>query len=152
MPRLTKSMNPEFFNKSAMGTAWQAQNNQPFGKDNLRQVFTTEKAFPHVVFPLLKEGFLDSDDMSNLFAVMPSSQTLWNEYIQVQDIDWSPLCEQNPNWKDQEAIDDTRVDMRTAMLFHYNLDLAAVHQKTGGNHVAAHWTANPEIILQKSRA
>jgi hypothetical protein len=37
-----------------MGTAWRAQNDQPFGKDNLRQVFTTEKAFPHVVFPLLK--------------------------------------------------------------------------------------------------
>jgi hypothetical protein len=29
------------------------------------------------------------------------------------------------------------------------LDLAAVHQKTGGNHVAAHWTANPTIILQQ---
>jgi hypothetical protein len=142
-------MNPKFFNKSAMGTAWQAQKDQPFGKDNLRQVFTTEKAFPHVVFPILKEGFLDSDDMSNLFAAMPSSRTLWNEYIRVKDIDWSPLCEQNPNWKDQEAIDDTRVDMRTAMLFHYNLDLAAVHRKTGGNHVAAHRTANPEIILQQ---
>jgi hypothetical protein len=53
------------------------------------------------------------------------------------------------NWKDQEEIDDTRVDMWTTMLFHYNLDLAAVHGKTGGNHVAAHRTTNPEIILQQ---
>jgi hypothetical protein len=90
-------MNPKFFNKSAMGTAWQAQKDQPFSKDNLRQVFTTEKAFPRVVFPLLKEGFLDLDDMSNLFAAMPSLRTLWNEYIRVRDIDWSPLCGQNPN-------------------------------------------------------
>jgi hypothetical protein len=33
--RLTKAMNPKFFEKSAMGTAWQAQKEQPFGKDNL---------------------------------------------------------------------------------------------------------------------
>jgi hypothetical protein len=34
-PHLTKSMNPKFFEKLAMGTAWQAQKEQPFGKDNL---------------------------------------------------------------------------------------------------------------------
>jgi hypothetical protein len=32
-------MNPEFFNKSAMGTAWEAQKQQPFGKDNILQVY-----------------------------------------------------------------------------------------------------------------
>jgi hypothetical protein len=79
-PRLTKSMNPEFFNKSVISTAWQAQKEQKFIKDNLRQVFTTERVFPHIVFPLLKGGFLDSDDMSNLFGAMPSTRTLWNEY------------------------------------------------------------------------
>jgi hypothetical protein len=39
--------------------------------------------------------------------------------------------------------------MCNVMLFHYNLDLAAVHQKIRGNHVAAYQTANPEIILQQ---
>jgi hypothetical protein len=34
-PHLTKSMNPQLFDKSAMGTAWQAQQQQPFGKNNL---------------------------------------------------------------------------------------------------------------------
>jgi hypothetical protein len=87
--------------------------------------------------------------MSNLFAAMPSLRTLWNEYNRVKNINWMPLCGQNMNWKDQEEIYDTRVDMRTAMLFHYNLDLAAVHRKTGGNHVTAHRTANPKIILQQ---
>jgi hypothetical protein len=61
-PRLPKSMNPKFFDKeSAMGTAWQAQKEQKFGKDNL-------------------QGYLDSDDMSNLFTMMPSSRILWNEF------------------------------------------------------------------------
>jgi hypothetical protein len=140
-------MNPEFFNKSAMGTAWQAQKDQPFGKDNLRQVFTTERVFPHIVLPLFKQGFLDAEDMGNLFKAMPSTRTLWNEYQRVAHIDWTPLCEPNPNWKEQTEIDDNRVDMRTAMLFHYNLDLSAVHRKLGGNHVGAH--RNPEFILQQ---
>jgi hypothetical protein len=98
-----------------MGTAWQAQKDQPFGKDNLRQVFTIEKAFPHVVFPCFKEGFLDLDDISNLFAAMPSSRTLWKEYNQVKDIDWTPLCEHNPYWKEQEVIDDTRPASTSAL-------------------------------------
>jgi hypothetical protein len=77
---------------------------------------------------------------------MPSLRTLWNKYNQVKDIDWTPLCKQNPNWKDQEEINDTCVNMcTTTMLFHYNLDLAAVHRKTG----AAHGSANPDIILQQ---
>jgi hypothetical protein len=62
-----------------------------------------------------------------------------------KDIDcWLPLCEPNLNWKDQEEIVDTRINMCTAMLFHYNLDLAA-----SGNHITAHWTANPKIIVQQ---
>jgi hypothetical protein len=72
-PRLTKLMNPKFFEKSAMCTAWQAQKEQKFGKDNLHQVFTTERVFPHVVFFLLKYEFLDSDDRTNLFEAMPST-------------------------------------------------------------------------------
>jgi hypothetical protein len=53
-----------------MGTAWQAQKQQPFSKDNLRQVFTTERVFPHIVLPVLKQHFLASCDMSNLFNAM----------------------------------------------------------------------------------
>jgi hypothetical protein len=140
-------MNPKFFEKSAMGTAWQAQKEQPFGKDNLRQIFSTERVFPHILLPFLKQGFLDTSDMSNLFVAMPSSKKLWSEHERVKDIDWTPLCRPNPNWKEQKVIDDTRVDMRTAMLFHYNLDLAAVQRKIGGNHVGEH--RKPEIILSQ---
>ena len=146
-PRLTKSMNPKFFEKSAMCTAWQAQKEQKFGKDNLHQVFTTERVFPHVVFFLLKYEFLDADDRTNLFEAMPSTRSLWTEYHRVKDIDWTPLCQPNPNWNNQTVIDDNRVDMCTAMLFHYNMDLAAVHQKIGGNHVGAHRPA--EVILEQ---
>ena len=146
-PRLTNSMNPQFFEKSAMGTAWEAQKNQPFGKDNLKQIFLTQRVFPHILLPFLKRGFLDPHDMSTLFDAMPKAGTLWKEYQRVKDLDWSPLCNPNPSWKEQKEIDPHRVDLRTAMLFHYDLDLAAVHRRTGGNHVGAH--RNPEIILHQ---
>jgi hypothetical protein len=38
-------MNPQFFTKSAMGKAWEAQKHQSFGKDNLVQVYTTQFFF-----------------------------------------------------------------------------------------------------------
>jgi hypothetical protein len=34
-----------------------------------------------------------------------------------------------------------------AMLFHYDMDLAAVHRGIGGNHVGAH--RNPDLILRQ---
>jgi hypothetical protein len=149
MPRLTNLMNPDFFNKSAMGIAWQAQKDQPFGKDSLRQVFTTERAFPHVVFPLIKEGFLDLDDMKNLFAAMPSSRTLWNEYQQVKDIDWTPRVSTILTGKTKRQLMTPASTCALRCIFITILDLAAVHQKTRGNHVAAHRTKNPKIILQQ---
>jgi hypothetical protein len=137
-PRLSKSTKPVFFQKSVMAKAWQAQKEQSFGKDNILQSFTTEPVLLHITLPVLKQGFLDDHDMNNLFRASPSIGHLWSEYERVKDIDWSPLREPNPNWQTQERIDQHRVDMRLACLFHYDMDLAAVHRCLGGNHVGAH--------------
>jgi hypothetical protein len=61
-------MNPGFFDKSAMGKAWEAQKNQTFGKDNILQVYTTEPTFCHIILPVLKRGFLATVDMTIHFA------------------------------------------------------------------------------------
>jgi hypothetical protein len=45
-------MNPQFFAKSTMGKAWEAQKHQPFGKDNLLQAYTTQPVFFHILLPL----------------------------------------------------------------------------------------------------
>jgi hypothetical protein len=65
-PRLTKSMNPRFFDESVMGKAWQAQKEQAFGKDNLLQTYTTEPVLFHIVLPVLKQGFLTPEDICSL--------------------------------------------------------------------------------------
>ena len=137
-PRLTDAMKPSFFDRSAMDTAWAAQKNQAFGKDNLDQAYTTEASFFHVLLPVMKSRFLSTRSTRVLCLSHPPIKTLWTEYQRVHALDWTPLCNPNPDWQTQQRIDDHRVDLRMAMLFHYNLDLAAVHRRIGGNHVGAH--------------
>ena len=79
-PHLTKSMNPRYFEKSAIGKAWQAQKKQTFGKDNLLQTYTTEPVLFHIVLPVLKQGFLTSDDIQNLLKASSPIGKLWSEY------------------------------------------------------------------------
>jgi hypothetical protein len=141
-PRVTDSMHPRYLQQSAIGKAWQAQKNQKFGKDNLLQVYTTEPVIFHILLPLFKLGFLTQKQMRRLFVALPPAKRLWMEYQRVKDIDWTPLCQPNMNWQEQEEIDRHRVDMRMAMLFHFDMDLAAVHRQIGGNHVGSHRNAD----------
>jgi hypothetical protein len=137
-PRSTNSMNPCFFDKSVMGKAWQAQKKQPFVKDNLLQVFMTEPVLFHIILPVLKQGFLMPEDMHSLSCASLPINKLGSEYQRVKDLDWKMLCEPNPHWQTQEQIDDDQVDLWMAMLFHYDMDLAAVQQHIGGNHIGTH--------------
>jgi hypothetical protein len=77
----------------------------------------------------------------------PLIRRFWREFYRVQNVDWSPLFSPNTNWQTQQAIDKRRVDMRTALLFHYDLDLAAVHRRIGGLHVNAH--LDPKAIIHR---
>ena len=79
-PHLTKSMNPRYFDKSAIGKAWQAQKQQTFGKDNLLQTYTTEPVLFHIILPILKQGFLISDDVQHLLRASAPISKLWSEY------------------------------------------------------------------------
>jgi hypothetical protein len=126
-PKLTDSMNPKFFDESTMGKAWEAHKNQEFGKENLVQAYMTEPVLHHILIPVLKHGFFNLTDMTQLFAALPLSKQLWSEYQRVKDLDWCLLCKPNPKWQIQTEIDEDRIDMQIAMLFHYNMDLAAVH-------------------------
>ena len=79
-PRLTKSMNPCYFDKSAIGKAWQAQKKQTFGKDDLLQTYRTKPVLFHIVLPVLKQRFLTSDDIQNLSRASAPIGKLWSKY------------------------------------------------------------------------
>jgi hypothetical protein len=134
-------MNPQFFTKSKKGKAWEAQKHQPFSKDNLVQVYTTQSVFFHILLPVLKSNYLTPRHKRRLFTTFPEADKLWTKYKQVEHLDWTPLCTANPNWQEQQQIDNERVNLHLAMMFHYNLDLAAVHCRLSGNHVGAHRNA-----------
>ena len=90
-------------------------------------MYTTKPVLLHIVLPVLKQSFLMPVDMCSLAQASSLISKLWSEYQHVKDLDWTPLCEPNPNWQTQEQIDEERVDLHMAMLFHYDLDFAAVH-------------------------
>jgi hypothetical protein len=97
-PRLPDSMHPCYLEKSALTKAWEAQKQQKFGNDNLLQSYTTKPVFCHVLLFLFKLGFFIRRNLRRLFRALPPSKRLWDEYHQVKDIDWSPLCQPNMNW------------------------------------------------------
>jgi hypothetical protein len=86
----------------------------------------------------MKRGFLEMFDLRSLLLASPLLSRVWSEYIRVKNLDWTPLCGPNPQWQVQTQIDESGIDIRMAMLFHYDMDLAAVQCRLGGNHVGAH--------------
>jgi hypothetical protein len=85
--------------------------------------------------------------MRRLFTALPPAKRLWHEYQRVKDMDWTPLCMPNMNWQEQQEIDPHRVDMMMSMLFHFDMDLAAVHRQIGGKNVGSH--RNTDHILSQ---
>ena len=147
VPRVSRTMNPQYLNKSMIPRAFALQQQQKFGKDNLNQSFTCDKAFPHVILPLYKSKFLTKADLKCLWEVFPPTRRLWTEWKRVKSLPFWELNQPNPNWKDQEKIDPRRVDLRMALLLHYNMDLAAVQRFIGQEHVGAH--RDPDVILPR---
>jgi len=144
-PRLTNSLNPEYFDRSVLPKAYELAKQQKFGKDNINQSYTTDASFSHTILLLYKSQYLQKKDLKQLWAANPSTKTLWTEWKRVKSIDFRPLQRQNPNWKKQTSIPKERTDMRLSCLFHYNMDLAAVHRFIGGNHIGAH--RDPDVII-----
>lgn len=144
-PRLTSSMNPRYFDRSQLPKAYELQKQQQFGKDTVNQSFTCDKSFLHIALHLYKCKYLTRTDFKKVWTAVPITRRLYRDWKRTKNLPFWELRNPNPNWQTQEEIDDKRVDMRMACLFHYNFDLAAVQRFLGGEHVAAH--RDPDVIL-----
>jgi len=144
-PRLTNSMNPQYFHRSQLPRAYELQRQQKFGKDTVQQSFTCDKSFLHVTLHLYKSKFLIKNNLKALWIAVSITRRLWREWKRTKDLPFWKLLEPYQHWDTQPSIDNTRVDYRLALLFHYDFDLAAVQRFLGGEHVAAH--RDPDIIL-----
>jgi len=137
-PKLTASFNEEHFNRSVLPTHYDLIRETKFGKPNINQSFSSGKTLQHVMLPLFKSRFLQQSSLDCIFRSYPRATMLWNEHNRLKNIDFSPLRNPTPNWSTQTAIDPHRVDMMAACLLHYDLDIPALVQYCGGEHLGAH--------------
>jgi hypothetical protein len=114
----------------------------------VHQSFTCDKSFLHVVLHIYKSKYLVKHDLKKLWILLPTMRRLWRDWKQSQKVmteEVESLREPNPNWQNQECMDDKRVSLRLALLLHFKFDLAAVQRFLGGQHTAAH--QDPDKIL-----
>jgi hypothetical protein len=147
-PQLSGSMNPQYLNASKLPKAYELQRQQKFGKDTFNQSFTCDKSGHHVLLLMYKSKFLCKQELVNKLwhpAAVPESRPRFDDWMQTKNLPFWELRNPSRQWKDQSMIDNMLVDMRMALLFHYNMDLAAVMHFLGGEHIASH--RDPDLIL-----
>jgi hypothetical protein len=110
----------------------------PFGKDNLLQTFTSEAAFRHVLIPLWKSGFLCSFDWDNLAKGNEYACDLLALLSEYGDVDFNQLRGFPNGALDATDISTNRMRMATAALLHFNGSLATLTRWMGGPHTGEH--------------
>jgi hypothetical protein len=146
-PKATSSFKEGYLRHSRIPKAYELARIQKFGKDNLDLTYTSEATFPHTLLILYKGNWIPPEDRRNLWQAWQPAKRLWQEWHRVKDINFWPLRDPYLGWKTQKKFDKRRLNMRTACLFHYDLDLAAVMRFIGGNHVNEH--LDPDPILAR---
>ena len=149
-PKQTNSLHARYFTHSALPKAFQVERDQPFGKNNVNQSFTSDKSFLHIAFIVLKSEFLTHREHGRVRKTCKSLKRLWQTWERVEHLqpaDFRPLLEPNPHWNEQTRIDKQRVDLRAALLLHFDNDLPTLHRFLGGNHTAEHM--DPDVILPR---
>ena len=113
---------------------------QPFGKDNLRQAFSSEASLRHVLLPLWKSGFLVGQDdvwekLCDGYLPARMLMALLRDY---GDTKFHGIRGYNPDWASETSVNQDRVAMATAALLHFDGNVADLVRWIGGPHVAAH--------------
>ena len=113
---------------------------QPFGKDNLRQVFRSEAALRHVLLPLWKSGFMVGQvaDWDSLTAAYYPAKVLADLLDDYGDVPFFGIRGYDPLWDTTTDVDPQRVAMATAGLLHFNGSVADLVRWIGGPHVGEH--------------
>ena len=117
-----------------------AKLDQPFGKENLRQVFTSEASLRHILLPLWKSGFLFGDPISwkNLRRAYYPARVLHELLVDLGDVDFTAARGFPTGWDSETSVNEERVRSVTAALLHLNGSGADLVRYIGGPHVNAH--------------
>jgi hypothetical protein len=107
-------MNSQYLNHSRISTAYALQKEQNFGKDTVHQSFTCDESFLHVVLHIYESKYLVKYNLKKLWILTPTTRRLWRDWKQSQKVTTEALKslrEPNPNWQNQECINDKRISL-----------------------------------------
>ena len=75
-----------------------------FGKDNLRQCFTADAQFRHILVFLFKSGFLSPEDEATLSSTTQLATALDHIIRDHRTVDFTPLRAHDPDWATATTI------------------------------------------------
>ena len=117
-----------------------AKLDQPFGKDNLSQCFTSEAALRHVLLPLWWSGYLydDGPSWSALCEAYYPARLLFDLLTELGDIDIRGIRGFPTGWESETTVNEKRVRMATAAFLVFSGSIADLVRWIGGPHVNDH--------------
>ena len=123
------------FASEVLPTSVQVQLAQPFGKDNIKQSFTSEKCFRHILLPLFKSGFLPCRAKKALATASIDARRLLQLIKRYRDVDFRPLQGFQADWEATTTIRSDWKAMTSACLLHFDGDVSTMVRWIGGSHV-----------------
>jgi hypothetical protein len=109
-----------------------------FGKPNVCHSYTVTPAFPQVVLPLFKSGFLGQIDTFRVCKAVKGALTVLNKWRRYHRMDFRPLQLMPFEWEAQAMVNEQKQILREACLFYYDFDVAAVQRYCGGRFTGDH--------------
>jgi hypothetical protein len=112
-------------------TKAQLINSTKFGKSHKHKMYKTQITAPHILLPLLKSGFLSEPTIQTIRQADLRTKNLVDGWREFRDIDFRRIRVPTFDWENEDGVNRDKMRMRTAALFHYDLDLAAVQRYCG---------------------
>ena len=112
---------------------------QDYGKNSLRQCFTSEASFRHVLLPVLKGSYLDDSDRASLFQVSRRIERLWFLIVEFGHWDIEPYrgFATYADWENETDLNEFRINLLTAAMIQFTGNVAEVIRWWGGPHTGA---------------
>jgi hypothetical protein len=80
IPHLTSSLHTRYLTHSALPRAFELECQQPFGKNNINQSYTTDKTLHHVILIVLKSKFLRHKERGTVRCTCKAYNLVWHEW------------------------------------------------------------------------
>jgi hypothetical protein len=119
-------------------TKCQLINSTKFGKSHKNKMYTTQTTAPHILLPLLKSGLLSEAIIQTIRDADPRAKNLVDGWREFRNIDFRRLRTPTFDWENSDSVNRHKMRLRTAALFHYDLDLAAVQRYCGWRMTGEH--------------